>query len=650
MSLTADSWLLRRRWPLGLVLVAVFCLIALVTQNAYYARLGIWYGAIYAIVVAGLNVLIGASGQVSLGTVGLVVIGAYVSGWAGTAGMPWVIAALLAMIFAMLGGLVIGAPALRLRGAYLALSTLAFALVVFKLLEAVPRVLQVPGSEAVVLNVPRPVIGTLTFAADNQYFLFCVIVAAPMVALARNYFWTQTGRELQAVRDDESAAAALGISVYPAKLGAFIFSAALAGLAGAMLASLNGFVTPQDFFVGKSVQGESLRYVVALLIGGLAAPVAGPIVGAIGMLILVWLGQTYFQDNQALLTGVVFLLLLAIAPRGLGGLFRRGSELIRIDRWLPGPGITLAIGAAGRRGTPNVTSELASGPESARPQNGRNTHATLPAVPTKTDTGDTGGSAPAPLLEVSGLTKSFGGVHAVEDVSFDVPAGQIHVLMGPNGSGKSTCLDLITGLSSPDAGRVRIGGRDVTELAAHRRARFGVGRTFQEIKLFGSLNALENCMVGTGSKYRAVTQITRLPFVRREDEASADRSLETLDAWGLAEFAERKASDLSYGQSKMLELARAVSRQPRLLLVDEPSAGLNPTWVDAMVRALSGLREIGYTLLIVEHHQDVIADLADVVTVLDHGRVIAQGPPAAVQRDPAVINVYLGTAGTGAGS
>ena len=652
-------FLVYRRWPLGVVLLGALLGVALLTQNPYYMRLFIWYGAIYALIVAGLNVLTGATGQVSLGHVALFAIGAYVSGWLGVAKLPWAICALAAVACAAAGGLLIGAPALRLKGAYLALATLAFALVVLQLLEALPKALDIPGGDAAVLGVPRPAFGSLVPRTEAQYYVFAVLVAAPFVWVSRNVFWSATGRQLQAVRDDEYAARALGISVYPAKLSAFVFSAACAGLAGALFASMNGNVFRNDF-----TQVDSLRYVVALLIGGLAAPVAGPVWGALATVGLTYVGQTYFQDKQALLTAVVFLGVLALFPRGIGGLLRRTP----LARWLPGPGPTLvAAGVLRRGGTLADVERLAhsdagadaaaaaalAGPPPPSPPSG----AALPAgplfgvPPRKPD--DTGRPVPAwgpvalddrpALLDVTQVSKRFGGVQAVDGVSFTVRAGSIHVLMGPNGSGKSTVLDLVTGLTRTDSGRVNLASRDITGLAAHRRARAGIARTFQEIRLFGSLTALENCMVGVPTRHRVLTQVLRVPGARDEDARHAAEALDILEAWGLGEFAGRPASALSYGQRKMLELARAASRHPQILLVDEPSAGLNPRWVAAMVDALSGLRDAGLTLLVVEHHQDVIADLADTVTVLDQGRVIAEGPPAYVQRLPTVLDVYLGT-------
>lgn len=638
------EFLLHRRWPLGVALVLLFASYpVLVRSNPYYLRLGIQYGCIYAVVLAGLNVLTGANGQVSLGHIAFVTIGAYTAGWAGTAGMPWFVTAAVAILCALGGGMLIGASALRLYGAYLALATLAFALIVLELLEAMPRVLGVPGGSAVVLDVPRPVVGPLALGSLTSYFLFTLLVATPVVWISRNTFWSQTGRQLTAIRDDEAAAASVGVAVFPAKLGAFLFSAGCAGLAGAMFASFNEAVFPEDFTVV-----ESLRYVVALIIGGLAAPVAGPAMGSIAMIVLVYVGQRWFQDDQALLTGLVFLGFLAFAPTGIGGLARRATDALGLS-WIH-PGNTLVAVAAHKRGAKDdrlgtLRPSDAGADARAIVRFGAEVtgHGELQSI--DHPAGPMLAEEPA-LLECSEISKAFGGVRAVDHLSFDVRGGAIHVLMGPNGSGKSTALDMITGLTRPDGGRVRLSGHDITELPTHKRARLGIGRTFQEIRLFHSLTALENCMVANTASHRVLPQLLRLPAARREDEDHAEEALRILEAWGLGEFAARPAGSLSYGQRKMLELARAASRRPKLLLVDEPSAGLNPRWVGAMVEALSALRSAGFTLLVVEHHQDVIADLADTVTVLDQGRRIAEGPPHEVQRLPEVVKVYLGSAET----
>lgn len=625
-----------RRWPLGILLVAAALAPALVTDNPYYLRLAIQYGAIYAIVLAGLNVLIGATGQVSLGHVGIFATAAYAGAYAGSAGLPWVVTAIAAVVTALCAGLVIGFPALRLRGAYLALTTLAFGLLVIQLISAIPRVVGGPGATATVVDVPRPVLGPIVLAGYRGYYVFCVLLAAPMVALARNVFWSHTGRQLQAVRDHEGAASSLGISIVPSKLGAFLFSAALAGLAGALYASFDPLLSPDNFKAA-----DSIAFVIALLIGGLAAPVAGPVLGAAGSIALVYLGQTYFRSYQALLTALVFFAIVAFAPRGLGGLLRRTP----LRHLLPGPGETLVATATRARGTGTVRSPIeASG-------TGADATAVVAVGLSAREGGDTHAVAHpagtvlvehAPLLEVRQIAKSYGGVRAVDGVDFLVKAGEIHVLMGPNGSGKSTCLDVVCGLVPADRGSVLLCGDDISTLPAHKRARAGVARTFQEIRLFPTMTVLENAMVGNPSRHRAWRQVLRTPGVVGEELEHAEEALALLEAWGLGEFAARQASELSYGQRKMLELARAASRRPRILLVDEPSAGLNPRWVSSMVDALKALRDAGHTLLVVEHHQDLIADLADAVTVLDNGVVIAEGPPAAVQRDQRVVDVYLG--------
>lgn len=625
-----------RRWPLGLALVVVALVPALVTDNPYYLRLGIQYGAVYAIVLAGLNVLIGATGQVSLGHIGIFAVAAYAGAYAGSAGLPWIVTAVAAVGTALLAGLVIGFPALRLRGAYLALTTFAFGLLVIELIAAIPRVVAGAGATATVTNVPRPVLGPIVLSGNRGYYVFGVLLAAPMIALARNVFWSPTGRQLQAVRDHEAAASTLGISIVPAKVGAFLFSAALAGLAGALYASFDPLLSPDNFKAE-----DSITFVIALLIGGLAAPVAGPVLGAAGSIALVYLGQTYFRSYQALLTALVFLAILAFAPRGLGGLLRRTP----LRRVLPGPGETLVEAATRDRDAGAIRSPIeASG-------TGADATAVVAIGLDAREHGDTHTVAHpagtvlverAPLLEVRHLVKGYGGVRAVDDVDFLVKTGEIHVLMGPNGSGKSTCLDVVCGLVPANRGRVLLNGTDITGLPAHKRARAGIARTFQEIRLFPGMTVLENAMVGNPSAFRVWRQALRTRGVVAEEREHADAALALIDAWGLGEFAGRPAADLSYGQRKMLELARAASRNPRILLVDEPSAGLNPRWVASMVDALQALRASGHTLLVVEHHQDVIADLADTVTVLDHGSVIAVGPPAEVQRDPRVVDVYLG--------
>ncbi len=248
------------------------------------------------------------------------------------------------------------------------------------------------------------------------------------------------------------------------------------------------------------------------------------------------------------------------------------------------------------------------------------------------------------LLKVTELTMSFGGVQALDGVSFQALSGQITAVIGPNGAGKTTAINCVSGACRPKAGRVEFAGREVTGLAAHALARRGLTRTFQNLQVFGRLTVLENVMVGmhavTGKGF--VSAMLRLPGFQAEERAMHQRARETLELLGLADQAGLPAGQLSYGDRKRVELARALAGRPRLILLDEPVAGLNPAETEQMGRALLAARGQGVSLVLVEHDMALVMKISDQVVVLHFGRKIAQGGPLAIQRHPEVLRTYLG--------
>jgi branched-chain amino acid transport system ATP-binding protein len=258
---------------------------------------------------------------------------------------------------------------------------------------------------------------------------------------------------------------------------------------------------------------------------------------------------------------------------------------------------------------------------------------------------DAAGRAGAPLLAVDRLTVRFGGVTALDQVSFQVRAGQVCGLIGPNGAGKTTLFDCVSRLTRPQGGRIQVDGHDLLALEAHDVAALGVARTFQHLGLFGSLSVRENVMLGAqraGRTHFAAAAL-RLPSVRRAERSLRRHADGLLERLGLADLAGRPAGGLPYGTLKRVELARALASAPRLLLLDEPASGLSHAEVDDLAEVVGGLRQDqNLTVLLVEHHMGMVMRLSDTVVVLDFGRRIAEGTPAAVREDPAVVQAYLG--------
>jgi ABC-type branched-subunit amino acid transport system ATPase component len=248
------------------------------------------------------------------------------------------------------------------------------------------------------------------------------------------------------------------------------------------------------------------------------------------------------------------------------------------------------------------------------------------------------------LLALSGVARSFGGLRAVDGVSFSVRPGAVHGLIGPNGAGKTTVINLVSGLLAPGEGTIRLGEREIQGLAPERIAGLGVARTFQNIRLFPDLSARDNVLVGRHLRRRAslAARLLLLASARREEEDAAGRAGALLERVGLPERAHQHAKHLSYGEQRRVEIARALAGEPRLLLLEEPTAGMNPVEVQAVAALIRSVAAEGHSVLLVEHNVRLVMDVCDTITVLDFGKVIAEGPPAAVARDPAVVAAYLG--------
>ncbi len=570
-----------------------------------------------------INIALGLSiyvtlttGLLTLANAGFMAIGAYTAAIIATqTRLPLLAGFIIAIFLAVAVALAFGAIVLRLRDLYLAIATLGFGEIIRILalngdkliapfMGTEPRVV-FNGGEGITLPYTSP---KLVLGLPEMTWVVLAYVFATVYVLATLHR-SRHGRVLAAIRLDEAAAATLGVDVVRYKLLAFVLGAAIAAGAGALTTPIVRVVDPSSYTFSRAV--DILAYAV---LGGMTHWV-GPIVGA---MVLTALPETlrFLKDEREVVNGVIIMVSIIYLPRGLADP-RFWSSVWR-DR----------IGAS----TPKAT------PESAT------TRKLAAARPGEAGFADTARAPTPPLLEIRDLSCHYGGLVAVDRVSFRVEAGAICGLIGPNGAGKTTLINAVSGLAPISAGCVVLDGRPLVGLAPHQVALLGIGRSFQNIRLFGDLTVLENVMVGYHRRRAASLPETllRLPRSARDESASRADALGLLRRLRLEHLAMTEAGALSYGDQRRVEIARALASDPRLLLLDEPAAGMNDVETEQLSDFLLELRDRGLTLLVIEHDMGLIMRVSDNVVVLNFGRKIAEGPPAVVRAHPEVIRAYLG--------
>lgn len=614
------------------IAIAIFLLLPWLPVNGFYIFLAQTF-FYTAIAVTGLNLLLGLSGQMSIGQAGFYALGAYGSALTSLKlGWPVPLSITFGVLIAAIGGGLVGVFALRTRGLYLAMTTLA----VGYILDIVgQRWISLTGGAMGLSGVPSLDLG---FPRMSATVFFYVSGASLIIVQLLADFINQSrlGRNLRAIRESEVFAASVGVDVSFWKAAIFAFAAALAGLGGAFFAHQSGYVGSDAFSVRLSI-----ALLIATVVGGLGTK-TGPLLGTLILMAIVEVIADIHKYGL-LIYGSILLIVLLAFPKGAAGLISSlalrfkgnasSSRTIEDDQQLTQG----SIGSTGDvNGAPTIISHSGAEAPANRAVSGLGrVNSDSSALPVQQSSNTS--------LSVQGISKSYSGLKAVDQVSVEVKPNTIHGLIGPNGAGKSTIINMIAGIYRADEGSIHLGNLDLSSLDIAKRANLGLARTFQNLQLIEGISVLDNVLLGIAHKHSYSHDfVTWLSGGELEGDERKE-AFAILEFFGLAQFADRLPTQLPYGHRKLIELARAIAQRPKMLLLDEPIAGMNTQEAKAIAQVIRKLREHGITILLVEHNMEFVMSVCDTISVLNFGKLIACGTPAEIQNNPEVIEAYLGT-------
>ncbi len=634
-----------------LLLVSLVALASLpqIWNNPYYIHLMVIIG-IYTILLLGLDIVVGYVGEVSLGHAALFGIGSYTAGVLSfQLQVPFLIAIPASVVVTAIFGLILALPALRVNGPYLAMVTLAFGTIIQILINEMTFL----TNGAMGISLRKPILFGHQVTATDYYYIVLVMMVL-MVVLVHRILKSYLGRAFEALRDSPIASDCMGVSVYRYKVYAFVISAALAGLAGGLFTYSEEYISPNTYNFELTI-----LFLLAVIMGGRKTR-TGAILGAI---IIVMMPNIL---SDIALFRILALAFAVIAVLQSGFLLARKKR--RVNELIAPVLLTFALAVFSYQ-IDNITDYrltifgammlfvmyyLPDGivgfvrnlVQAYKPQwvhrhavistQGDAQHVwTVPDHPVTTR---------GNLLEAQNILMQFGGLKALDKVDLNIAKGSVHGLIGPNGSGKSTLMNVLTGIYQPTAGAITFNGKNLAGMSPAAIAGTGVARTFQNVQLFGEMTAIENVLVGLHHTYHVnlLQVVFNTKAYSQQESAARLRAASLLNFVGLASFANEEARNLPYGKQRLLEIARALALSPSLLLLDEPAAGLTAPDIQELIGMIKKMRDHGITLVLIEHHMDVVMSISDTVSVLDFGHKIAEGVPAAVQADEKVIAAYLG--------